>query len=108
MNFFDVQTEAIQKIYVPIRNVKTDHLKAIFSDYSNPPTLNEIKEACRKDGRPEEEISKMNLPSLPEIFWKKNKIVFVEKNTKQLEEEEFEPEWEGYDMEPTEDDPFNQ
>ena len=64
MNFFEVQTEAIKKIYVPIRNVKTDNLKAIFSDYSNPPTLNEIKEACRKDGRPEEEIRKMNLPSL--------------------------------------------
>ena len=112
MGFFDVEDIPKKKIIVPIPDVNTEHLKQLFSDYTKPPTLAQIKEACLKDGRSAREVSQMKQRKMKNFMWNKNKMEEIKedinKMTKEQEAEEpeepEEPEWEGYDMEDSNDD----
>ena len=108
----------MNKIRVPVYHGSIDHLKQLFAKYPrSSPSIEEIKEACLLDGRPEEEVRRMKKPIMKDVGFNGRKIQVLpkpEKSTKIendqydaiIEEPENEPieDFEGFDIDEFESD----
>ena len=102
----------MNKIRVPTYHGSIKHLKELFAKYPHSsPSIEEIKEACLKDGRPKETVNRMKKPNMKQIIFKGRKVEVIEEKVIRdspedhfeaiIEEPENEPLeiFEGFDME---------